>query len=514
MAQHTAPNVAMGGAGLGKTIYNLRWYICGLLFLVTLTNYVDRVTLGVLNPELKKVIGWNSSQFGWINFSFSLGYAVMFGIAGRLLDRFGVKAGMICAVVVWSLASMGHAFVSTWVGFAIARLVLGLGEAANFPGCIKAVTEWFPKRERAFATGIFNAATNVGVMLSPAIALLAVTVGWQVAFVLTGVLGFLWIILWAWFYRSPETHPNLGQQERALILSDNDPVSSAVRVPWTSLLRYRQVWGFCLGKMMTDPVWWFYLTWLPTYLNSERGVTMLKGSVMIVVPYLAADVGSVAGGYLSGFLMKRGWGVGRARLTAMAVFAFCMPAAIVAVFTKNFVVALGCISLATASHQAWSANIFTIPADTFPKKVVASVVGLGGMAGAIGGMFMQLVVGGLLQATKTWWPLFVIAGVMHPLALFVIMAFTGRDFKQADVDAGLREGPSANLKVAGAAVTVVGGALIGVVVHFWDIITRRSNLSVTAQGLTASIGVALLGLALLYASRDQRSAATRWTAGG
>ena len=505
MTQQTASNVAIGGEGMGKTIYNLRWYICALLFLVTLTNYVDRVTLGVLNPELKKIIGWNASQFGWVNFGFSLGYAVMFAIAGRLLDRFGVKVVMICAVVVWSFASMGHALVSTWVGFAVARLVLGLGEAANFPGCIKAVTEWFPKRERALATGVFNAATNVGVMLSPAIAFLALTVGWQIAFVLTGALGFLWLILWGWFYRSPETHPNLGEQERALILSDNDPVTTALRVPWTSLLRYRQVWGFLLGKMMTDPVWWFYLTWLPTYLNSERGVTMLKGAVMLIVPYLAADVGSIAGGYLSGFLMKRGWSVGRARLTAMAVFAFCMPAAIVAVFTKDFAIALACISLATASHQAWSANIFTIPADTFPKKVVASVVGLGGMAGAIGGMFMQLIVGALLQATKTWWPLFVIAGVMHPLALFVIMSFTGRDFKQADVDAGLREGPSAPLRLAGTTVTVVGGALIGVVSYFWDVIVQRSSPSVAAQGLTASIGLTLLGLSLLYASRDQRS---------
>jgi MFS transporter, ACS family, aldohexuronate transporter len=504
MAQNAASNVQLAGTNMGRTIHNLRWYICLLLFLVTLTNYVDRVTLGVLNPELKKIIGWNASQFGWINFAFSLGYAVMFGIAGRLLDRFGVKLGMICAVAVWSLAAMGHAFVTAWVGFAVARLVLGLGEAANFPGCIKTVTEWFPKRERALATGIFNAATNVGVMLSPAIALLALKAGWQFAFIFTGVLGFLWIILWAWFYRSPETHPNLGEQERSLIVSDNDRVTTTVHVPWTSLLRYRQVWGFCLGKMMTDPVWWFYLTWLPTYLNSERGVTMLKGSVMIVVPYLAADIGSIGGGYLSGFLMKRGWGVGRARLMAMGIFALCMPAAIVAVFTRNFVVALGCISLATASHQAWSANLFTLPADTFPKKVVASVVGLGGMAGAIGGMFMQLVVGGVLQATKTWWPLFIIAGVMHPLALVVIMAFTGRDFEQADVDAGLRERASGTLKVAGAAVVLVGLALIAVVTYFWNVITQRSNLSVTAQGLTASVGIALLGLALLYASRDTR----------
>src|SRR5882724_4083356 len=507
MTQQTASNVAIGGEGMGKTIYNLRWYICALLFLVTLTNYVDRVTLGVLNPELKKIIGWNSSQFGWVNLGFSLGYAVMFAIAGRLLDRFGVKVVMICAVVVWSFASMGHALVSTWVGFAVARLVLGLGEAANFPGCIKAVTEWFPKRERALATGIFNAATNVGVMLSPAIAFLALTVGWQVAFILTGALGFLWIILWAWFYRSPEAHPNLGEQERALILSDNDPVTTAVRVPWTSLLRYRQVWGFLLGKMMTDPVWWFYLTWLPTYLNSERGVTMLKGAVMLIVPYLAADVGSIAGGYLSGFLMKRGWSVGRARLTAMAVFAFCMPAAIVAVFTKDFAIALVCISLATASHQAWSANIFTIPADTFPKKVVASVVGLGGMAGAIGGMFMQLVVGGLLQSFGTFVPLFVIAGVMHPLALVAIRLFVGKECTPVNLDEPPSPAASRHLFVAGSAVSLVGFGLVVAVLLNWSLLAGRS-MSAAAQGLTASIGVALLGFALLYASRASAERAT------
>jgi ACS family hexuronate transporter-like MFS transporter len=430
----------------------------------------------------------------------------MFGVAGRILDRIGVKAGMIWAVLVWSIASVGHAFVRTWVGFGLARLVLGLGEAANFPGCIKSVAEWFPKRERALATGIFNAATNTGVMLSPVIAWLAVSMGWQAAFILTGTLGFLWIVVWAWFYKSPEAHPNLGEQERAFILSDGELPVTTQTVPWTSLLRYRQVWAFLLGKMLTDPVWWFYLTWLPTYLNSERGVSMLKGSVMVIVPYTAADIGSVAGGWFSGYLMSRGWSVGRGRLAAMAVFAFCMPVTIWAVLTSNFVLALGLISVATAAHQAWSANLFTTASDMFPKKVVGSVVGLGGMAGGIGGMFMQLVVGGLLQATKTWWPLFVIAGVMHPIALFLIMGFAGRDFKQADVDAGAVAGPSRNLMRVGTTLTVAGLALSGIVLAYWDVITKRSNLSVSAQGITASVGVVLLGLVLLYASRDRRSA--------
>jgi ACS family hexuronate transporter-like MFS transporter len=254
--------------------------------------------------------------------------------------------------------------------------------------------------------------------------------------------------------------------------------------------------------MMTDPVWWFYLVWLPTYLNKERGISALKASVMLLYPYIAADFGSVGGGYLSGFLMKRGWPVGRARLMAMGIFAFCMPGAIWAVLTDDFVTALGLISLATAAHQAWSANIFTLASDMFPKKVVGSVVGLGGMAGAIGGMFMQLIVGGILQVTKSYVPLFVIAGVMHPLALVAILFFAGRDFKQADIEAKENAAPSRNLMLAGSAVTLAGLTLVAVVAFNWGLLTSRS-VSAAAQGLTASIGVSLLGLALLYASRGR-----------
>jgi ACS family hexuronate transporter-like MFS transporter len=503
MAQQGASDVALNASHAArKTIKNLRWYICGLLFLVTMINYVDRQTMGVLNPILKKEIGWDDASFGWINFAFSLAYAIMFGVAGRLLDRFGVRVALIWAVLVWSAAAVGHSFASSVFGFAIARFALGLGEAANFPGCIKSVAEWFPKRERALATGIFNSGSNVGAMLSPLIVWLATTAGWRAAFVLTGVLGFAWVGLWARFYRAPEANPSLSEAERALILSDKEPPGSSEKIPWTSLLRYRQAWAILLGKMLTDPVWWFYLTWLPTYLNKERGVTALRASVMLLYPYIAASFGSIVGGWLSSFFLQRGWRVGSARLTAMAVFALCMPGAIWAVLTDNFAVALGLISLATAAHQGWSANIFTLCSDMFPKRVVGSVVGLAGMAGAIGGMFMQLVVGGLLQATHSYVPLFIIAGVMHPLALILIRLFAGSDFKQVDVEAGIHAGASRNLMLAGTGVTLVGVSLIGVVGMSWSVLSKRS-LSATVQGLTASIGVVLMGLALLYASRDR-----------
>jgi ACS family hexuronate transporter-like MFS transporter len=324
---------------------------------------------------------------------------------------------------------------------------------------------------------------------------------WQWVFI-RRAYGFLWLLVWARFYRAPEEHPNLSSSERDLILSDKDPPGSAVRVPWSSLLRYRQAWAFLLGKMMTDPVWWFYLAWLPTYLVKQRGVSPQVAALVLIYPYIAADFGSVGGGWLSGFLMKRGWTVSRARFTAMGIAALCMPGAIWAVLTSNLYVALTLISLATAAHQAWSANIFTLASDMFPKQVVGSVVGLGGMAGAIGGMFMQLVAGGVLQSFGTYVPLFVIAGVMHPLALGAITLFAGMDGRQANLEAGPALGANRNLRIAGSLVAIVGAILAAAVLLNWSLIAGRS-MSAAAQGLTASIGVALLGFALLYASRER-----------
>jgi ACS family hexuronate transporter-like MFS transporter len=502
----TQESVAVVGSST-RTIKNLRWYICGLLFVVTTINYIDRNAMGFLNPILKKEIGWDDGGYGWITFAFSLAYAIMFGVSGNLIDRFGVRIGMIWAVVVWSFAALGHALAASVLGFAIARFVLGLAEAANFPACIKAVAEWFPKRQRALATGVFNSGTNIGVMVAAwGSTRLAKWYGWKWAFILSGALGFLWLVAWMAFYRSPERHPNLGEEERRIILSDKEP-PVAVKVPWTTLLRYRQVWAFLLGKLLTDPIWIFYLYWLPTYLT-QRGKTPTEASDLILFPYVAASVGSVAGGVLSSFLLKRGWAVGRARLLAMAVFAFCMPGVFTAVLTNNLGVALAMISVATAAHQAWSANLFTIVSDMFPKKYVGSVVGLGGIAGALGGMFMNLLTGGILAQTHSYTLPFFLAGLMHPIAFFLVLSFAGRAFEPADVATGVSAAPSRNLALTGWAVAIAGIGLAGLVRANWTLLTTKS-VHPAWQGMTGSLGIALLGLTLIYASRGQRTLTTK-----
>jgi ACS family hexuronate transporter-like MFS transporter len=324
--------------------------------------------------------------------------------------------------------------------------------------------------------------------------------------VLTGALGFVWLFVWMKLYRSPETHPSLSEEERTFLSSDEVVDEGTAKVPWTSLLRYKQIWAFLLGKGLTDPIWYFYLFWLPTYLNKERGLSATKPMLQLLFPYFAADVGSVVGGWLSSYWITRGWPLARARYTAMAIVAFCMPGAVWAVLTKDFYVALGLISLATASHQAWSANIFTLASDMFPKRVVASVVGLGGLAGALGGMFMTLLTGGILSVTHTYVPLFVIAGLMHPLALFLVMGFAGGKLERADVDSSANASHSPTLLAAGTAVFVGGVALATLVLRHWSFLTTKS-VSPAWQGLTGATGVALLGLALVYASRGRRALA-------
>jgi ACS family hexuronate transporter-like MFS transporter len=491
----------------GRALRGLRWYVCGLLFLVTLINYVDRQTVGALGPLLRQEIGWDDAGFGWINFAFSLAYAMAIGVSGRLLDRVGVKVGLAWAVTVWSVAAVSHALARGVVGFAVARFALGLGEAANYPGCIKATAEWFPRRERALATGIFNSGANFGIMLSPGIVLLATSFGWRAAFVVTGALGFLWVGWWTTFYQPPSAHPSLGEQERALILEDADGPGS-LHVPWTSLLRYRQAWAFALGKMLTDPVWWFYMFWLPTYLTRERGETTLHASVMLLWPYLAADLGSIGGGWVSGHLIKRGWPVGRARLGAMALFALCMPAAILAAFARSFALTLGLISLAMAAHQAWSANLFTMASDMFPRRVVGSVVGLGQTAGAIGAMLMTLLVGGFLQATRDYVPIFVLAGLLHPLALLLIHLLVGARMPEANLDPRVADAPSGALRTVGTVVVLAGGGMLGAVCLSWRLLAARS-ISVAPQGLVVSLAVSLVGVALLHASRPGRGVQKR-----
>jgi ACS family hexuronate transporter-like MFS transporter len=407
----------------GFKIRHLRWYICGLLFLACTINYVDRQTVAVLKPHLQDQLHWSESDYGWIVFAFQLAYALMMMVSGNLIDRLGTRLGYALAMIWWSLAAMAHALARGAFSFGVARFFLGAGEAGNFPAAIKTVAEWFPPRERALATGIFNAGTNVGAVLAPPLVVwLTLKWGWQEAFIFTGALGFIWLAFWLLIYRQPAQHANLTAQELRHIRSgDAEEVDvGEPKIPWTQILGYRQAWGFIVAKFMTDPIWWFYIFWLPSYLKQGRGFTLQEIGYFAWIPFLAADVGSVMGGWLSGFFMKRGWPLSRARKAAMLICALCMPSGIAAVFAPNAWLALALISVSTSAHQGWSANVFTLASDMFPKRDVGSVVGLGGAAGAVGGMIIAPVAGYTLQFFHTYVPLFFIAGLMHPLAILLV----------------------------------------------------------------------------------------------
>jgi len=487
-----------------KPINGLRWFIVAILFLATTVNYVDRITVASLKDILQKDIGWDEAGYGWLNFAFQLAYAIMFPISGRLLDKYGVRKVMIWAVVLWSISAMSHSLATTAVGFAMARFLLGIGESANFPACVKAVAEWFPRKERAFATGIFNTGTNVGAMMIGPVALLAAYAGWRAAFVLIGGAGLLWLVLWLAFYQSPENHTRLSEKERAHILGDRIASTNKQHIPWPSLLRYKQSWAVFVGKLFTDPVWWFYLYWLPPYLRSQHDLTPQAFALLITWPYIMADIGSIAGGWFSSFLMKRGMAVGRARQIAMGIAAFALPISIFSVATGNVYWSLVFISLATGCHQAWSANLFTIASDMFPDRAVGSVVGFASMCGAIGGLIMTLVAGGMLQWLGSYVPLFIAAGVMHPAAWIVIRLLTGKEMVPANLDNGLRVAANRAMLIGGAVVTVIGLTGGVFVTTFWQqvLAATRGSVSAAASGIGASLLLSFIGLALLYASRE------------
>ena len=402
--------------------YSYRWLICALLFFATTVNYVDRAVLGVLAPTLREEIGWTDQQYGNINAAFTLAYAIGFLVAGWFIDRVGTRVGYTVYLVVWSLAAAGHALARTPIGFGIARFALGIGESGNFPAAIKTVAEWFPKKERAFATGIFNAGSNVGAVLAPAVVpWIALTWHWQAAFVITGLAGLLWVVVWLPFYRRPSEHPKLSPEERAYI--ESDPADPPVKIPWLRLLGYRQTWAFAIGKFLTDSIWWFYLFWFPLFMADRFGVDLKNIGLPMITVYLLADVGSVAGGWLSSFLLKHNWTPNAARKTAMLVCAVCiLPVAMaprVPAETGQWI-AVWLVGIAAAAHQGFSANIFTITSDMFPRKAVGSVVGIGGFAGAMGGFFMNLGAGWLKQHTGSYVTMFTIAGFAYLVALLIM----------------------------------------------------------------------------------------------
>jgi ACS family hexuronate transporter-like MFS transporter len=402
-----------------------RWRICALLFAATTINYIDRQVLGVLAPDLGRIIGWNEIQYSAIVTAFQAAYAIGLVCAGAIIDRLGTRIGYALAICIWSVAAMSHALVHTVIGFALARFALGLGEAGNFPAAIKTVAEWFPRRERALATGVFNAGSNIGAILAPLmVPLVAAAWGWRYAFLFTGLLSATWLAVWLKVYRAPSAQAGVSPAELAYIRSD--PAEPAVKIPWLRLFGYRQTWAFVAAKFMTDPIWWFFLFWLPKFLNSEYGLTLTALGPPLIAIYLMADVGSIAGGWLAARFIKRGWSVNRARKTAMLICALAVVPIVFAATAHSLWLAVGLIGLATAGHQGWSANVFTLTSDLFPQKAVGSVVGLGGFAGAVGGMVISTFTGFLLQSTGSYIPVFIMAGSAYLLALAVVHGITPR----------------------------------------------------------------------------------------
>lgn len=402
---------------------NYRWVICALLFLAITINYVDRLIFGVLKPVLEVEFGWSESDYANIVVAFQGAYAIGLLLVGRLIDRIGARWGLGVAIGVWSLAAAAHAGASSVLQFAMARFALGIGESAGFPGAVKAVSEWFPKRERALATGIFNAGSNVGALLTPILVpILVLAFGWRAAFIITGLSGLVLMALWFLVYRRPRENPRVTAAELAHI--ESDPPDAPGKISWGQALKRREAWAFIIGKFLTDPVWWLFLFWLPDFFGKTYDLNLLTFGPPLVAVYLLADVGSVGGGWLSSRLIHRGWSVNRGRKTAMLVCALCVTPISMAVFADNLIAAVAVIGLAAAAHQGWSANLFTLVSDTFPKHAVATVVGLGGFAGAVGGMFIAKVAGWTLEATGSYVPLLAFASVTYLIALGVIHLLT------------------------------------------------------------------------------------------
>jgi len=429
---------------LTPKIGNYRWTIISLVFFATTVNYLDRQVISLLKPILEKEFSWTETDYSNIVIAFQLAYAIGLLGFGRIIDKIGTKLGYALSLTVWSFASIAHAFATSTFGFGVARAALGLSEAGNFPAAVKTVAEWFPKKERALATGIFNSGSNIGAIIAPiAVPWIAVTWGWQEAFVITGAIGLIWLLFWFIFYEVPAKQSRLKKAEFDYIHSDTDEVVSENQEPvkWIKLLGFKQTWAFVIGKFMTDPIWWFLLFWLPSFLKTEYNMTGMQVSLPLAVVYTMTCFGSIGGGWLSGYLIKKGWPVYKSRKVSMLAFAICViPVVAAQALGKiNPWIAVFIIGLAASAHQAWSANIFTVASDMFPKKAVASVVGIGSMAGAIGGILIARLAGVLLDHYKTlghietgYYIMFIIAGTSY-LTAWLIMHLLTPKMKQVGI---------------------------------------------------------------------------------
>jgi len=402
-----------------------RWVICTLLLFGTTNNYMDRNVLGVLNKTLQHDLGWSEIDYSNLVVAFQAAYALGLVVVGRFIDKLGTRLGYALALGFWSLASMGTALGSSLSSFTVSRLALGFGEAAVFPASIKAVAEWFPKKERALATGIFNAGTSIGAMLTPVVVpWINARWGWRGAFIGIGAMGFVLLAFWVWIYRQPEEHPRVSKAEFDYLRSD--PQVLAGKIKWLALLPLRQTWAFVIGKFLTDPIWWFYLFWVPGFFQSQHGLALTRIGAPLVVIYLLSDFGSVAAGWLSSSMIKRGSTVNAARKIAMLICAIGVTPVVFAYRVENTWSAVFLIGLAAACHQGFSANLYTLTSDMFPARAVGSVVGIGGMAGALGGLFIATVVGHVLQWTGSYRVPFLMAGSAYLLALVIIHGLVPR----------------------------------------------------------------------------------------
>ncbi len=401
----------------------LRWWIATLLFLATVINYVDRQTLSVLAPVLRDEFRMSNTDYSRILFAFLLAYMIMQAGSGRIMDRLGTRVGFALTISWWSVAAMLHAAASSAFALGACRLLLGLGEAGNWPGAVKAISEWFPPKERAFAIGFFNSGSTIGAVIAPPLVTwIALTWGWRRAFLLTGALGFFWLIVWVLLYRKPSEHPGVSRAELDALQAAQAQGAKTAGAPvrWRDRLRVRQVWGLVLGRMLADPVWWFYVFWLPEYLRREREFSLAMIGYFAWIPFLTADLGCLAGGWASGFLVRRNWVVLRARKAVMLVCAALLVSGIPAVLAKDAMVSLALISLATFAYSAWASNILTLPADLFPPSIVASVSGLSGTGAALGGMIFTLIVGAVVDRFS-YVPVFVAAGLMPLVSVSIIL---------------------------------------------------------------------------------------------
>jgi MFS transporter, ACS family, aldohexuronate transporter len=432
--------------GNQSAIGKYRWVVCSLVFFATTINYLDRAVISLLKSNLEKEFNWSESDYSDIVIAFQLAYAAGLLFAGRLIDKLGTKLGYAISIFTWSIAAIGHAIVHSTVGFAIARASLGFTEAGNFPSAIKTIAEWFPKKERAFATGIFNSGTNIGAIIAPlSVPFIAKQIGWQWAFIITGALGFIWLIFWVAFYEIPLKQKRLSKPEYDYIHSDideteNDQAADKGKISWIKLFAFRQTWSFVLGKFLTDPVWWFYLFWLPSFLKAQYGLDGTDAALPVALVYTMSSFGSIFGGWLPLYFIKKGWPVFRARRTSMFIYAlFALPVVFAQLSgSVNMWFAVIIIGIATAGHQGWSANIFTTTSDMFPKKAVASVTGIGGMAGALGGLLIAKLAGLLFDHYKLlgkietgYYIMFIICGVAY-LAAWFIMKLLVPEMKKAD----------------------------------------------------------------------------------